>query len=137
MIVLDTNVVSELMNAHGDARVTAWYLSCFAATRLPATVLAELAFGVAKLPEGARKSRFAEALSLWRGRFADRMLPFGPATALNYGDVLAESQRAGRPMSSADAQIAATAREHGAALATRNGKDFATTGLRLVNPWAR
>ena len=135
MIVLDTNVVSELMNVDGDARVTAWYLSCFTVTRLPATVLAELAFGVAKLPEGARKRGLAHTLSLWRDRFVDRTLSFGPATAVIYGDVLADARRAGRPMSFADAQISATAREHGAMLATRNGKDFSTTELRLIDPW--
>jgi toxin FitB len=136
LILLDTNVLSEMMKPEPDRPVDRWYHAHFATTRLPVIAIAEVAFGIARLARGARKRDLDAQLAQWRLRFADRIFPFGEEAALLYGEVLAESERAGKPMSFADAQIAAIAREHGAALATRNVKDFSTTGLRLVDPWA-
>ena len=133
--MLDTNVVSELMKDDCNITVGRWFGTAEHLAWLPSTAIAEMAHGVARLPSGARRTMLEGRLTAWRSRLADRILPFGADTALLYGEVLAGSERAGKPMSFADAQIAATAREHGATLATRNVRDFSTTGLRLVNPW--
>ena len=135
MIVIDTNVLSELMRTGGEVSVARWYEKSGPALRLPSVVLCEASYGIARLPSGRRKDALGENLFEWRERFADQMLAFGSETAMIFGDIYANAERAGRPMSFPDAQIAATAREHGAMLATRNLRDFSTTGLRLVDPW--
>jgi predicted nucleic acid-binding protein len=135
LIVLDTNVVSELMKDTPDRSVARWFGEIETISFLSAIVIGETAFGIAKLPDGARKSKLSMQLESWQSRFANRTLSFVPTMALLYGNVLSEARRAGKPMSIPDAQIAATAREHNAILATRNIKDFSTTGLRLIDPW--
>lgn len=102
---------------------------------LSSIALGEISFGIAKLPEGARKSRYWVQLAEWRVQFADRIYPFTAETALIYGEVLAKARRAGRPMSVPDGQIAAIALEWDCALATRNISDFETAGISLINPW--
>ena len=135
MILLDTNVVSELMKTPPDSAVGRWFSLNEGVTTVSAIGLAEIAFGVARTPEGARRrgleARFAEV----RRQYANRVLPFTESTALVYGALLARAFENGQPMDTSDAQIAATALEHSAVLATRNTRHFAMTGLRLVNPW--
>ena len=135
MILLDTNVVSELMKAKPHGSVEHWFLFAEDDCHLPTVAVGEIAFGIARLAEGARKAKLSEQLAEWRIRYADRTFLFGTTTAMVYGDVMADAQRAGRPMSVPDGQIAAIAIEHGAMLATRNGSDFVTTGLTLIDPW--
>lgn len=134
--MLDTNVVSELVKSVPDSRVEHWFLLAEDECWLPTVAVAEMAFGIARLPEGARRGRLAEQLAEWRIRYAERSMAFGMTTAMIYGEVMAEAQRAGAPMSVPDGQIAAMAIEQGAQLATRNSRDFATTGLTLIDPWA-
>jgi toxin FitB len=136
LIVLDTNVVSELMQAKTATVVDSWFTSREHLALLPATAIAEISYGVERLPAGSRKADLAERFAEWRLRLSDRIAPFGGSAALIFGEIVATAERAGKPMSFADAQIAAIAREHGATLATRNVKDFSTTGLSLVDPWA-
>lgn len=100
-----------------------------------AVTVGELAYGIAKLEQGARRAALAAQLAEWRVRFSDRTHSFGVSAAMIYGDLLAAARASGRPMSVPDAQIAAIAAEQGAAVATRNLSDFATTGLELINPW--
>ena len=135
MILLDTNVISELMRETCDARVAQWFSLNEGDAALPAIAIAELAFGIAKLPEGARRNALASKLGEWRMRFADRSPGFTANTAMLYGEVMANARRSGHNMAVPDAQIAAIAMEQGCPLATRNGKDFATTSLTLINPW--
>ena len=135
MILLDTNVLSELMKPAPDEKVDRWLLLNDSDCCLPSIALGEISCGIAKLPESSRKSRYWLQLAEWRIQFADRIYPFTAETASMYGEVLAKARRAGRPMSVPDGQIAAMALEWDCALATRNISDFETTGLRLINPW--
>jgi len=138
VIVLDTNVVSEIMRPRPAAEVLAW-LDAQAATELwlTSTVAAELMFGVARLPDGGRKQQFARNLSgMLEREFAGRVLPFDLAAASVLAELLARRERAGQALALADAQIASVCLAHGATLATRNQKHFEGIGLALVNPWA-
>ena len=135
MILLDTNVISELMRENIDSGVARWFTVNDGQAALPAIAIAELAFGIAKLPEGARRSAFTRQLAEWRLRFADRSPSFTANTAMFYGEVMANARRSGHSMAVPDAQIAAIALEHDCPLATRYGRDFATTSVVLINPW--
>lgn len=137
MIVLDTNVVSELMKPRPNATVRAWVNAHegreFALT---VTTTAELLVGVALLPDGKRKWRLAEDVrAVIDDDFANRVLTFDVSCARHFADIAATRTRAGRPITTFDAAIAATCRAQGAALATRNTDDFAGTGVELIDPW--
>ncbi len=138
MIVLDTNIVSELMHAEPDPAVVLW-LDAQKAPDLYITAItaAELLFGVERMPSGQRRTRIASAIAdMLEYDFTDRVLPFDASASLDYGRVVAHRERLGRPIAMADAMIAATALSVGASLfATRNIKDFTDTGLSLTNPW--
>lgn len=137
MIVLDTNVLSELMRAAPDAAVVAWLdrasEQAFAVT---AVTVAELLTGIALLADGRRKAGlYAAATGMLDAEFTGAVLPFDAEAAGCHAEIVAMHTRAGRPISMADAQIAAICLRHGAVLATRNGKDFGGIGLTVVNPW--
>ena len=137
MIILDTNVVSELIRATPDPGVLAWVNSHpsaqFGTTAITA---AELYYGVARLPVGQCRQQLAVAVSaLLNDALRGRIVPFDERAARRYADVITERERAGRPIGVPDAQIAAVCRELSAVLATRNIKDFEETGVELVDPW--
>jgi toxin FitB len=137
VIVLDTNVLSEIMRAKPDPMVLAW-LDAQAPEDLwlNSVVAAELLFGVARLPEGARKQRLAQAVSaMLEQDFAGQILSFDLGAASVYAVMLAERERIGQSMAMADAQIAAICLSRDAVLATRNSKHFEGLGLALINPW--
>lgn len=137
MIVLDTNVISEVTRVDPDPGVIAWL------DRLPPgtaylTVIAEaeLLFGIEILPRGRRRDRLALATArAVDGLFSGRILPFDSRAAAWFAKLGASRRTQGRPIPFADAQIAAIVRAHGATLATRNTDDFAGCGIQLVNPW--
>ncbi|MBO0853828.1 MAG: type II toxin-antitoxin system VapC family toxin [Nocardia sp.] len=137
MIVLDTNVISEIFRPQPDARVVAWLESLTGDVAITAVTLAELLAGVRRLPDGRRKSelstRIEAAIEPYRGNGS--VLPFDDASAGQYADILLARESAGLPISTADAQIAAICRNRHATCATRNIKDFAHTGVELVDPW--
>lgn len=137
MILLDTNVLSELIRPEPDKGVTAWLDSLEAVTvATTAITAAELLYGVARLPAGRRKERLGEAIrGLIEEDFDGRVEPFDAAAAIHYADLLSDRERAGRPISAADAQIAAICRKLGATLATRNSSDFKDAGIDLLDPW--
>lgn len=135
MILLDTNVVSEIMRANADAAVDRWYIANVATCWLPSIALAEIAFGVALLPVGSKRTKLTTQLTDLRLAFAARTHAFTGTTALIYGDVMAGARLAGHQMTVPDAQIAAIAREHNLALATRNVRDFKFTSVALIDPW--
>lgn len=137
MIVLDTNVVSELMRPELAAGVVAWVDRHPAGeVFVTAVTAAELLYGVARLPDGSRKATLTvKVRELLDDDFAGRVLPFDAGAADHYADIVVSRERGGRPVSMPDAQIAATCRRHGADLATRNVKDFTDTGVRVLNPW--
>lgn len=137
MIVLDTNVISELFKPQPDAEVVAWLESLDAEVSITAVTLAELLAGVRRLPDGRRRSmlnnRIDTALEPYRETRA--ILPFDDIAAEQYADVLVVREQKGLPIHTADAQIAAICRAHGATCATRNTRDFAHTGIELFDPW--
>lgn len=137
MIVLDTNVISELFRTSPDPRVVEWLESLTGDVAITSIALAELLAGVRRLPEGRRKRDLTSALeaALEPYRHTRSILAFDDAAALHYADVLVARELAGRPISTADAQIAAICLAHDATCATRNVKDFAETGVPLLNPW--
>ncbi len=138
MIVLDTNVVSEVLRPAPDPTVVAWLGALTGDVAVTAVTLAELLAGVRRLSEGRRKSVLAEHIDavLQTYRDSGSILAFDEVAALHYADILAARERAGLPISTADAQIAAICRARAATCATRNTKDFAHTGVDLVDPWA-
>lgn len=137
MIVLDTNVLSELMRESASEVVLDWMASQLS-TRLFTTAISEseIFYGLAVLPRGKRRKEIEEAAAGLFADFEGRVLSFDSAAARTYGELAAERRRRGRPISQADAQIAAIVRSRGGALATRNGGDFADCGLTLVDPWS-
>ena len=135
MILLDTNVISELMKRPADLNVAHWFQAHDPLCFLPSPALAEMAFGIARLPHGTRRRELETKLSEWRLRYAHRTLSFTGTTAMIYGTVMAEALASGHNMSVADGQIAAVAVEHGATVATRNIRDFRVTSVSIINPW--
>ena len=137
MIVLDTNVVSELMRQAPEANVVSWV------DQYPpddvfitAVTAAELQYGVARLSDGRRKTVLTTKVAeLLTEDFRDQILPFGGDEAAHYAQIAASREHDGRPISMADAQIAAICRRYRARLATRNIKDFVDTGVHVRNPW--
>jgi predicted nucleic acid-binding protein len=138
MMVLDTNVVSELMHPRADAGVVAWVDQQPAdEVYLTAVTTAEVRYGLARLPEGRRKNDLADRIRrTLEEDFAGRILPFDDEAASHYADIVVGRERTGLPISMADAQIAAICRGYSADLATRNTKDFAATGIAVVDPWS-
>lgn len=137
MIVLDTNVVSELMRRAPEENVVSW-VDRYSPDDvfITAVTAAELQYGVARLPDGHRKTvlttRIAELLT---EDFHDQILPFGGDEAAHYARIAAWREHWGKPISTADAQIAAICRRYCADLATRNMKDFVGLGVRVCDPW--
>ena len=137
MIVLDTNVLSEIMKAKPDLGVTGW-MAAQAATDLYTTSItqAEILHGVMLLTPGRRRRALeAAATSMFEEEFAGRILGFGSDAASFYARIVSDRRRAGRPISHFDAQIAAIARLARAAIATRNTADFEGCGVAVVDPW--
>lgn len=137
MIVLDTNVVSELNNPHGAESVRASVAALMESEAyITVTVVAELSAGIVRLPEGRRRLRLERELDvILTEDFEGRVLPFDVEAARAYGLVRVRRERMGRPITAMDAQIAAVCLVHGATFVTRNTKDFDGLGLSLVNPW--
>lgn len=137
MILLDTNILSELMRAVPEKGVEQWLADQpDASVFISAITEAELRYGVALLPAGKRRSALAAVIEDMLGEdFTGRILPFDSAAAVAFAEIAATRRQAGRPIAQADAQIAAIARSRGAALATRNVPDFEGCGIDVVNPW--
>lgn len=137
MILLDTNVISELMKTSPDAGVIAWLDDQFSNELfIPSIVKAEIEMGIAILDDGKRKQSLLKVAELIFTSFENRCLPFDSETATHYAKVIATAKKQGRPMTVEDAQIAAIAIQHTALLATRNITDFnALESLELINPW--
>ncbi|MCC6662589.1 MAG: type II toxin-antitoxin system VapC family toxin [Polyangiaceae bacterium] len=137
MIVLDTNVLSELMSPTPSKAVTRWV------SRHPASVLysttitqAEILYGILLLPSGRRRKTIAAlAEAMFEQDFAGRLLAFDSRAARAYAEIAVSRRRSGRPISHFDAQIAAIARAASAAVATRNVADFDGCGVEVVDPW--
>ena len=137
MIILDTNVLSELMRPAPDTGVRQWVTGRSANEfGTTAITVAEIRDGIERLPDGRRKdSLLAAAMDIFTA-FGDLIQPFDTAAAAWFGPIVARRARLGLPMEGFDAQIAAICKTTGAALATRNFKDFRETGIDVIDPWS-
>ena len=136
MIVLDTNVVSELMRPSPNTAVVTWLRQQVRGSLVTTAItVAEIRFGLARLPVGRRAIELRQLADEVLGAFPAQVLPFDTAAAELYGDIAAARERDGRPVDALDAQIAAISRAHSASLATRNTRDFVGTGVELLDPW--
>jgi toxin FitB len=138
MIILDTNVLSEMMRLTPSSRVLRW-VGQYPALRLFTTAItqAEILYGLELLPKGKRRSTLQSAAeAMFAEEFAGRILPFDRDAALVFPQIACARRAVGRPVTQFDTQIAAIARAHGAAVATRNTDDFDGCGIAVLNPWA-
>ena len=137
MILLDTNVISELMRPKPEPRVLAWANGLDPeAVAITAMNEAEILHGLARLPIGQRQLQLQQSWEeLVTELFSGRILPFTSEAAHWYAAMLRHRERLARPMATADAVIAATALTHGVPLATRNVDDFEGIDLMVINPW--
>jgi predicted nucleic acid-binding protein len=136
VIIVDTNVTSELMRKSTAPAVLDWMRSQDTRGLFTTSVtLAEICYGIERLPGGRRKELLRAAAADVFFAFPGKVLPFDARAALRYATLVANRDRAGQPMAGFDAQIAAICLSYNAALATRNLKDFRHTGLDLINPW--
>ena len=136
MIVLDTNVLSELMRPTPDAVVIAWVGGVPGPeVRTTAISVAEIRYGLARLPDGARRRSLQAVADELFDLFRAEVLPFDEPAAVGYARIVSARDSVGAPISGFDAQIAAICASRGAVLATRNTRDFAGTGIDLVDPW--
>ena len=137
MIVVDTNVLSEVMKPVADRQVAVW-LRRQPVDRIHITAItkAELLYGLALMPDGKRKEALAQTIQIF---FAERVtnpiLGFTDRDALPYAKISARRRKLGRPVKELDGQIAAIALSHGFAVATRNVRDFEHCGVEVINPW--
>jgi len=136
MIVLDTNVVSELIRPSPAAAVQRWVdVNPGDEIHVTAITLAEVRYGIQRLPDGRRNGLLRVAAEEILATFEDRILVFDDVAATWYASTVVTREAAGRPIEPFDALIAAICGAHRAALATRNTKDFEGLGLDLVDPW--
>ena len=136
MIVVDTNVVSELMRPLPSPQVRAW-VTAQAPGELCTTAItvAEIRYGLERLADGRRKQSLLAAATELFAAFSEYIQPFDADAAIWYATIVARRDRLGLPIDGFDAQIAAICRTRGAALATRNAKDFRDTGINVIDPW--
>jgi predicted nucleic acid-binding protein len=137
MIVLDTNVISELMRSQPHPAVFAWAASQPRASLYTTSInCAELLFGIRALPQGRRRTALAHAAAaMFDEELGGRILPFEAAAAVRYAEIVVDRRSVGAPIEAFDALIAAAASVAGAAVATRDIGGFEGCGLALINPW--
>lgn len=138
MILLDTNVISELWKAAPDPQVVAWVdAQAIETLSLSAITVAELRFGLAAMPEGRRRAVYQDRLETEvLPAFAGRVLAFDLHASRAYAELMARARAAGRAIGNADGYIAASAAAHCLTVATRDTRPFEAAGVRTVNPWA-
>ncbi|GAA0283612.1 type II toxin-antitoxin system VapC family toxin [Rhodovulum strictum] len=137
MIILDTNVISELLRPAPEPKVEHWLSAQDGLTvYLTAISEAELRYGLAIMGNGKRRAALVDAVDrILREDLAGRILPFDTDAAQSYATIAAARRAAGRPIAQADCQIASIAHTRGATIATRNTPDFDGCGVELINPW--
>ena len=137
MILLDTNVLSEIMKAEPAERVARWIAAQPSTTLFISSITqAEILHGIMLLRAGKRRTALeAGAKAMFDEDFHGRILAFGSDAASHYARIAVDRRRIGRPISHFDAQIAAIALSTGATLATHNTKDFDGCGVKVIDPW--
>ena len=137
MIVIDTNVISELWKVEPNPNVLAWIDAQAVETLyLPAITVAELRYGLATMPDGKRRTIYQARLE---GEvlpaFTARVLPFDLDATQAYADLMAEARTEGKAVGKADGYIAAIAKARGFTVATRDIHPFLAAGVAVINPW--
>ncbi len=137
MIVLDTNVLSEVLKPTPSDEVIRWLAAEPPSSVFTTTItMAEVLYGVEALPQGKRRTRLLAAVEkMFAEQFEGRILPFDEEAARLFARIVASRNSAGRPISQMDAMIAAITRSNRAVLSTRNTADFNHCGIQVINPW--
>ena len=135
MILVDTNVWSELAKPRGDPAVLAWLEANDADLALSTLVIAEIHYGIQLLGAAPKRTYLESWVAGLEARYWGQTLMFGPQSAHHYGRIAARPEVKARQPQIIDMQIAAQAQEHGIPVATRNAKDFEWIGLELIDPW--
>lgn len=138
MIILDTNVVSEMIAAQVAEPVRAWVIAQDPDQLwLTAFTVSEMLYGIHRLDAGRRREQIETAvIKVLFDDYGGRILPFDAEAALRHGQLRAQLRRDGRPTQDSDALIAAIALSHSATIATRNIKHFEHCGVELIDPWS-
>jgi predicted nucleic acid-binding protein len=137
MIVLDTNVISDLWKIKPNPNVLAWIDAQAVETLyLSAITVAELRYGLATMPAGKRRTIYQDRLE---GEvlpaFTARVLPFDLDASQAYADLMARARAGGKAIGKEDGYIAAIANARGFTVATRDVAPFQAAGLNVINPW--
>ena len=135
MIVVDTNLLSEPFKMNPDPGVIEWLREHRDDLAITSVSVAELLHGVLRLPDGRRRDALRAGIEALVVNAQERLLGFDEAAARQYAELRAARETAGHVVSVEDTMIAAICRARGCALATRNAKDFADAGIRVINPW--
>lgn len=136
MIILDTNVVSEILSEKPDHNVISWMDAQASETLfLTSITVAELLFGIAVMPQGRRKNSLSATIEGVLVMFSSRTLAFDSHAARKYAELAAMARSAGRGFPAPDAFIASIASLRGYAIATRDESPFEAVGLAVINPW--
>lgn len=136
MIVLDTDVVSELMKPSPYPAVQDWVRARRGNELYTTSItLAEIRCGIERLPAGRCRDPLQAIVDDVFAAFEEHVLPFDAAAAARYSVIVLNHDRAGRSIEGFDAQIASICHTHEAVLATRHIKDFEETGIDLIDPW--
>ena len=137
MIILDSNVVSEIMRPRPDARVQRWLdQQSRASIWITSVTVFEIRFGLEAMPAGKRRSALMDGFERWRGEVVEqRIASYDETAARRSAELAAERQRKGRPGELRDTMIAGIVLASHATLATRNAKHFELIAPSVVNPW--
>jgi toxin FitB len=137
MIVIDTNVVSEIVKPSPSPYVIEWFRQQRPQDLYTTTITqAEILYGIESLPKGRRRTALQSAMArVFDETFAGRILPFDEGSAYAFAMIAAQHRTTGRAIGDLDSQIAGIAFSRGASLATRNVRDFEGCGVELINPW--
>jgi len=137
MIIVDTNIVTEVMKDSPTHAVVSWLNDQETSTLfLTSITIGEVRYGLRIMPQGRRRLRLEQGFErILAEAFAGRVLPFDEEAARHYGDVMGRRKEIGRPVGVLDGQIASIARANGCAVATRNVKHFVECGIEIINPF--
>ena len=134
MVLIDTNVVSEIMRATPHKRVLE-FLNDGDELWLSSILIHELEYGVQRLPRGRKRLALRNSMRNVLTEYRDRILDVDAQAAVWAARFRAQARSLGRALDLGDALIAGTARSHELAIATRNVRDFAGLDISVVNPW--
>jgi toxin FitB len=136
MILLDTNVVSELARPAPDPSVLVWFENVSNDNLFISSItVAEIEFGIELMPPGRRRTDLAALIGDILAVFSGRLLPFDGPAAHSYARIAAKARKAGQVIPTLDGYIAAIALSLGLAVATRDEMPFRAAGLTVINPW--